>query len=102
MQIHEVQVFDVKRYEIDPERGAVLKHDQTIKRSGTDTIAFEGETYHIEPDGSFDVPSEVAAHYCARPGWYEGPNPFIEQIESESEAEKPAPKRRTRMAANAA
>jgi hypothetical protein len=92
MQIHEVQVFDEKRYEVDPKRGAVLKHDQVLKRSGTEAIAFEDVTYAIEPDGSFDVPPEVGTFYCSRPGWYEGPNPFIDEIEAEHKPARKPPK----------
>ncbi len=84
-QIHEVQVFEKKHYEIDPQRGAVLKSEQVLKRSGTTAIAFDGETYEIGEDGTFDVPVEVAAHFTARPGWYEGPNPFIEEYAAEAD-----------------
>jgi hypothetical protein len=94
MQIHQVEVFDELRREIDPARGIVARREQVIRKGGATRIAHEGVTYEIDPDGSFDVPEEVAAVLVGKPGWYEGPNPFPAEVEAQ-------PKPRSRAKATA-
>lgn len=79
MQIHQIQEFKNPKTILDPSRGLVLTHERVLKQSSTSAIAFDGVTYEIGEDGSFDVPDEVGQYYVGRPGWYEGPNPFAEQ-----------------------
>lgn len=82
--IHNVEVFDEKHYEIDPQKGAVLKHSQVLKRGTADVIVHGNETYTVDPDGSFRVPDELATFLTNTPGWYDGPNPFIEEYKDEA------------------
>jgi hypothetical protein len=96
--IHNVEVFDEKHYEIDPAKGAVLKHTQVLKRGTADTIAHDGETFSVDADGSFHVPDDLAALLLKQPGWYEGPNPFVEEYEAEAVDEAPKPARKRKAA----
>jgi hypothetical protein len=92
-QIHEVQVFDEKRYEIDPHRGAVLKHDKVLKRGTTAALDYPGHgVFEVSDDGSFEVPDEVADYYTSLPDWDRGPNPFKDEIEAEAAKAKPTRK----------
>lgn len=88
--IHNVEVFDEKHYEIDAQKGAVLKHTQVLKRGTASAITHDDETYEVEADGSFRVPDDLAAFLVNQPGWYGGPNPFVEEYEAEAEDEAPS------------
>ena len=78
MQIHQVHTKDVDRWVLDPGLGPVKQKTQIMTKATTHCITHEGIEYHIQPDGSFEVPDEVGAFYVNRPhdGWYEGPSPY--------------------------
>jgi hypothetical protein len=76
MQIHNVEKVDQAVSAIDPIHGIVRRVETVIKQSSVTSI--DGK-YNIGPDGSFDVPDDVAAFLCNTPGWYAGPNPYAEE-----------------------
>ncbi len=101
VKIHQVEVFHEKHHTLDPIRGMVLKTEDVIRRGSASRISHELGEFDIEPDGSFIVPDEVAEFLCNTPGWFEGPNPFVEEIAAEN-ASTPKPSRRKAKAPAAA
>lgn len=89
-QIHHARIGDRVRFVPDPgsaidhalfpgtshRRGMSAERYRALGPSDVHQIAHEGETYNIDPDGSFTVPEHVAAHLTRMPEWHEGPNPF--------------------------
>ena len=89
MLIHHVETYEVARHEIDPKLGVVLRKERVVRKGGVVTIANpDFGTFEIQPDGSFDVPDELATDLCNQPGWFPGPNPFVD--------DDPAPKKPAR------
>jgi hypothetical protein len=79
MQIHQVEEHTVNVHKLDPVYGMRLHQERALRRGTTARISHPGfDPIDIGPDGTFDVPDEVGAHFVGRPGWYEGPNPFEE------------------------
>lgn len=96
-QVHHAQVSETFKYILDPLEGLVQRPVRSFKPSGVDRIKYgpTGETYEIQPDGSFHLPVEVANYMLRMPGWNEGPSPFAAELEDEpkpraSRARKPA------------
>ena len=69
-------------FELDPATGKARHVSSTvIGPAGDDRIVVPLEngkqkTYEIQPDGTFDVPVEVAERLTRMPGWHEGASPF--------------------------
>ena len=89
-KIHNVEVFAENHYETDPHRGLVLKETTSIKQGTAEEIVHPTGTYTVGPDGSFDVPDEVADFLCTTPNWFRGPSPFAEQAPQPVTVSKPA------------
>lgn len=90
MKIHHVFTSYVDRYVIDPALGPVKRREELIKQSDVTSITWEGNTYLIQPDGSFDVP-DAAGHFLTSRAsavgrWYEGPNPYAAERLTKAEA----------------
>jgi hypothetical protein len=84
MKIHQVEEHEEKRYELDPQRGAVLKTYTNVQRSGAAVISDpEHGEFAVDETGTFDVPDELGEKLVVQPGWNEGVNPFSEEIQSE-------------------
>ena len=102
VQIHHAQVTTTFKYILDPVEGMVQRPVRSFKASGTDRITYgpTGETYEIQSDGSFHVPSEVADYMLRMPGWNEGPSPFAAEMQ-EAEQKPRASRARKPVAAEA-
>ncbi len=87
-QIHQVEVFEEYHHEVDPIHGIRLSKVKRLKQGTTERISFNGETYEARPDGTFDVPTEVAEFFVGRPGWFDGPCPPFETVASGEVPEK--------------
>ena len=75
-QIHNVVESPTSRYVLDPDHGMVQRRELVMRASDVDRIKHGDDTFEVQPDGSFEVPADVAAHYLRMPGWHEGPSPF--------------------------
>jgi hypothetical protein len=84
MRVHQVEEFTTNVHKLDPVRGMLLHHERGLRRGSAASITHDGETYEIASDGTFDLPADVAAAIVGRPGWYEGPNPFVEEQPSKA------------------
>lgn len=86
-QIHKLRSIKTFAFVPDPRTGRQTKMPiEQYTPDDTDRIASGGETYEVQPDGSFFVPVEVAAFFVRQPDWYEGPNPFAP---AEDDEERP-------------
>ena len=101
VKIHQVEVFHEKHHVLDPVRGMVLKSEDVIRRGTASHISHDLGEFDVESDGSFIVPDEVAEFLCNTPGWYEGPNPFVDEIVAEN-APPTKPSRRSKAPAKKA
>ena len=96
MQIHQVEVFETNQHVLDPTRGMLLRKEQQLRRGSAASISHPDheEDFEIGPDGTFDVPTDVALFYVGdgsgpgQPGWYAGPNPFHEEEPKQVEKAK--------------
>lgn len=81
-QIHQVEEYTELKHDLDPVRGMVLRSERKVLKGGTVAISHPDydEVFEIGPDGSFDVPDDVAAFLVKQPSWFEGPNPFQEEF----------------------
>ncbi|MGO9903487.1 MAG: hypothetical protein ACLP0J_28255 [Solirubrobacteraceae bacterium] len=86
-QIYNVIQSTSDRYVLDPDRGMVQRRELVMQASDVHAIKHGDEQFEVAPDGTFDVPAHVAAHFLRQPGWHEGSNPFAEV---EPEPGKPA------------
>ena len=84
-KIFQVQEKYEDRWVLDPEKGAVKRHERLMQPSDTERIVMpksehhpEGKTYEKGPDGSFEVDDHTAAFHLARAGWHEGISPFAD------------------------
>ena len=89
-QIHNVIESPTMRHVLDPALGLVQRRELVMRASDVDRIKHGADTFEVQPDGSFEVPAEVAAHYLRMPGWHEGPSPFA----PEHQEPQPQPQRR--------
>ena len=74
----------IPQHYVDPSTGRIeLRQVAQLSPAGDDRIIWpqpdgSQRTFEIQPDGSFDVPVEVAEHYLRMPGWNVGSSPFAE------------------------
>jgi hypothetical protein len=93
VKIHQLEAEKVWESTLDPRTGRIVRRgsEQIGPGAATGFVAEDGTEYRRDPDGTFEVPGEVAAFKMREPGWQAGPNPFAEQIEAEhAQAEKEA------------
>lgn len=93
MQIYRVIRSTKDSYDIDPDRGMVLKRIEAMLPADDDRIVHEGVTYEVQPDGTFNVPQDLGERFTAAwdSSWKVGANPFF--------AEEQKPKRGRKVAA---
>lgn len=89
-QVHKVVETTVNRFEVDADHGVVQRVARLMKPAGDDRIKHGDETFEVQPDGTFELPEHVAAHFLRQPGWHEGPSPFA----PDERDEKPSPRGR--------
>jgi hypothetical protein len=86
-QIHKLRSVETMKFVEDPQTGRQQKQRvQQYIPDDTDRISSDGETYEVQPDGSFFVPADLAAFLANQPDWHEGPNPFAP---ADKDEEKP-------------
>lgn len=56
-----------------------------------DRIVHGDGTYEVQPDGTFEVPDDLASFLCAQPEWERGPNPHPPERPPARKAAKPKP-----------
>ena len=94
MQIYTVHTEYEDRWVLDPEKGAIKKREALMKPAPTTSISIppktfescpDGETFDVQPDGSFHVPNDVGQFFCSQSDWHEGLSPFppAELVEAE-------------------
>ena len=77
MQVHQVVVMEVPRYEIDPRKGATMRRERVLTPGSASVISdSEHGEFAADASGTFDVPEGLAGTLLCQPGWFEGPNPF--------------------------
>lgn len=76
-QIHKLRAVKTFKFMEDPQTGRQTKVpvEQFIP-DDTDRITHDGETFEVQPDGSFFVPADLAEFLVRQPDWHPGPNPF--------------------------
>jgi hypothetical protein len=76
-QIHRLQSWKTFKFMEDPQTGRQTRVPvQQFVADDTDRIKSDGQTYEVQPDGSFYVPVALAEFLTRQPDWYPGPNPF--------------------------
>jgi len=53
----------------DPMRPGHTAFDRRMDSAGTHALSHNGQVYHADADGWFDVPEDVATHFLKFPGW---------------------------------
>lgn len=77
-QIYRVKVSFRERYVLDEKEGMVMRRERILQPADEVTITDpKYGTFEVQPDGTFHVPDEVAAHFLRMPDWNEGANPFV-------------------------
>ena len=79
-QIHHVLVTHEDRWVVDPALGPVKRREQVTRASTVERLVHNGKTYEVQPDGTFDVPDDLAQFQTSRPGWFYGPSPFAPEV----------------------
>lgn len=92
MQIHNVTTTHHGRT-IDPGTDRPKPAETVVEPSGVHRIVHDEQTYEVRPDGTFDVPDDLADVLCAQPEWARGPNPCAPDVPAPPKA---APSRRPR------
>lgn len=85
MKIHAVQERTSARYVLNEQTGLPRRINTTeLTDPNTEVIVHKGQSYFCGPDGTFDVPDEVAAefvdHIIGGVAWHEGTSPFYGNI----------------------
>jgi hypothetical protein len=89
-QIYNVIQSTANRYVLDPDHGMVQRRELVMRASDVSAIKHADDTFDVQPDGTFQVPEHVAAHFLRMPGWHEGSNPFAVEEQEKPAGEKPA------------
>lgn len=99
-QIHRLRSIKTFRFVEDPQTGRQQKMplEQFIP-DDTDRVKSGGQTYEVQPDGSFYVPVQLAVFLTNQPDWHEGPNPFAPDPNENPVPRASARKPRTAVAA---
>jgi hypothetical protein len=101
-RIYHAVTTKTEEWDFDPKRGASLIARESIQPSGAEIIQHGDLTFELQPDGCFELPDDVAAFYRKQPGWYEGPNPFVQKrmAEEAAAAREPRAERKSRKRAD--
>lgn len=76
-QVHKLRALKTFKFIEDPQTGRQVRvPTEQFVSDDTDRIKSGGETYEVQPDGSFYVPADLAEFLIRQPDWHAGPNPF--------------------------
>ena len=82
-QIHHVEESESEEWVLDPLRGPIKEKRRAMKPGSVERLVVpssasrpDGETFELQPDGTFHVPQDVADFFTRMPGWHEGESPF--------------------------
>lgn len=100
-QVHKIKPVIRQVFVEDPQTGAqnVQERHQFIEDDTSKVTGSDDRVWERQPDKSFYVPTELAAHLVRMPGWAEGPNPFYDPDGDQDEEKPRAAARRPRAKA---
>lgn len=91
-QVHKIQPVVRQVFVEDPQTGAqnIQQRNQFIEDSTSVVTGSDGRVWEIQPDKSFYVPLDLAAHLVRMPGWDYGPNPFYDPDDEDEDKPRSA------------